>query len=301
MKNKIELFQELFSSDPTSKVFYPLAKLYAESGMLLQAADTLRQGLSRHPDHMEARLLFIDILNQLERSDQAREEVEVLAATLSRYPSFWSIWAARAGESSKDAAVALNFLSAHLAGKRITWADVLLKGFAAISGQFLMDDDLDLAAAPRRAGAPQPAAPVVRTAGAPLAPRDAAPGAGRADGQEFTFEDSEQAPETPSSEAEPTLRTRTMAELLVSQGDFSGALEIFGELASLASGAEKADIERRMAEVRKERAAGPSEAFTEARLDEADFTTAGPMQRAKNKLVRSLSLLAERLEARAGA
>ncbi len=281
MKNKIELFQELFSSDPTSKVFYPLARLYAESGMLLQAADTLRQGLSRHPDHMEARLLFIDILSQMDRADQAREEVEVLAGALSRYPAFWSIWAARAGEHSMDAAVALNFLSSHLAGKNITWAEVLLKGFAAISGQFLVDDDL--------------AAPPVRR---PVAPPAAAPAAepARQEAPDFTFEESGEA-----AGEEPNLRTRTMAELLVSQGDFAGALEIFSELAAQAAGAEKAEIERRIGEVRKARTAAPAQASNDARLDEADFTAAAPMQRAKNKLVRSLSLLAERLEARAGA
>lgn len=285
MKNKIELFQELFSSDPTSKVFYPLAKLYAESGMLLQASDTLRQGLSRHPDHMEARLLYIDILNQLERVDQAREEVEVLAATLSRYPSFWSIWADRAGEGSKDAAVALNFLSAHLAGKRITWAEVLLKGFAAISGQFLLDDDLDMAA-PARQNAPA----------VPVPPVAAAPAPARQEGADFTFDETEEA-----SAEEPNLRTRTMAELLVSQGDYPAALEIFRELSAQSSGGEKAELNRRIAEVKKMRATAPAGISNEAKLDEADFTTAGPMQRAKSKLVSSLSLLAERLEARAGA
>ncbi len=284
MKNKIELFQELFSSDPTSKVFYPLAKLYAESGMLLQAADTLRQGLSRHPDHMEARLLFIDILNQLERADQAREEVEVLAGTLSRYPSFWSIWAARAGENSKDAAVALNFLSSHLAGKRITWADVLLKGFAAISGQFLLDDELEVTTTARSA------APV----SAPV--QVESPGAPKQDAPDFTFDEADEAPAE-----EPNLRTRTMAELLVSQGNYAEALEIFRELSAHASDLDKADIDRRIAEVKKLKSSAPSQASNEARLDEADFTSAGPMKRAKNKLLSSLSLLAERLEARAGA
>jgi len=285
MKNKIELFQELFSSDPTSKVFYPLAKLYAESGMLLQAADTLRQGLSRHPDHMEARLLFIDILNQLERADQAREEVEVLAGTLSRYPSFWSIWAARAGENSKDAAVALNFLSSHLAGKRITWADVLLKGFAAISGQFLLDDELEVASSARAASAPAVQVKIE----SPAAPKQDAP--------DFTFDESEEAPAE-----EPNLRTRTMAELLVSQGNYAEALEIFRDLSAHASGGDKAELDSRIAEVKKLKATAPSAAATnEARLDEADFTSAGPMKRAKNKLLSSLSLLAERLEARAGA
>ncbi|EPR42224.1 hypothetical protein dsx2_0151 [Desulfovibrio sp. X2] len=295
MKNKIELFQELFASDPTSKVFYPLAKLYAESGMLIQAGETLRQGLSRHPDHMEARLLFIDILHQMERDDQALEEVETLAGLLSKYPSFWALWADRAGERSKDAAVALNFLSAHLGGRDITWADVLLKGFEAITGRLPLEDDLLDFPAPRPAAAPEPVA---------SAPE-------RHENTDFTFEAAEEeggdAAAVPdeaaaaAADGEGNLRTRTMAELLVSQGDYAGALEILRELSGRATGLEKGHLQKRIEEVKELRASAPAEEPAEKLLDEADFISGAPMQRAKNKLVRSLSLLAERLEARAGA
>lgn len=292
MKNKIELFQELFSSDPTSKVFYPLAKLYAESGMILQAAETLRQGLSRHPDHMEARLLLIEILHQLERDDAAAEEVEILAGTLSRYPAFWGIWAGMAGQRSPDAAVALNFLSTHLAGEEITWAKVLHKGFEALSGRLGYDDDLE----------------VDEPAQTPVRPEV---GFRRNDAPEFTFEADAPAGaharsrvnpgggEAPDEGRGPSLRTRTMAELLVSQGDHAGALEILSELAEHAPGKERTALLSRMEEVRELERQAALSGEAESGLDEADFISGEPMQRAKNKLVLSLSLLAERLEARA--
>lgn len=295
MKNKIELFQELFSSDPTSKVFYPLAKLYAESGMLLQSAETLRQGLSRHPDHMEARLLLIEILHQLERDDVAAEEVEILAGTLSRYPAFWGIWAGMAGQRHPDAAVALNFLSTHLAGGDITWAKVLHKGFEALSGKGGYDDDLDLETTPS------------------TVPARAEPTARKAEAPEFTFENdtpksaSSQpqgksgARATPEAGEDPSLRTRTMAELLVSQGDHAGAIEILNELAGYADARERAALAARIDEVRELERQAALAGDAEQHLDEADFIAGEPMQRAKNKLVKSLSLLAERLEARAGA
>ena len=292
MKNKIELFQELFSSDPTSKVFYPLAKLYAESGMLLQSAETLRQGLSRHPDHMEARLLLIEILHQLERDAAASEEVEILAGTLSRYPAFWGIWAGMAEQRSPDAAVALNFLSTHLAGEEITWAKVLHKGFEALSGRLGYGDDLDV-----ETPAPGPARPE--------------PAAHKSDAPEFTFEAETPAGAFAKSRTKavaggraddgsgPSLRTRTKAELLVSQGDHAGALEILGELAEHAPDKERSALSTRIQEVRELERQAALAGEAESGLDEADFISGEPMQRAKNKLVRSLSLLAERLEARA--
>jgi len=292
MKNKIELFQELFSSDPTSKVFYPLAKLYAESGMILQAAETLRQGLSRHPDHMEARLLLIEILHQLERDDAAAEEVEILAGTLSRYPAFWGIWAGMAGQHSPDAAVALNFLSTHLAGEEITWAKVLHKGFEALSGRLGYDDDLDIEAPAQASARPESAFH-------------------RSHAPEFTFEAEVSAGvqtrsmtkpiavDVPDEGRGPSLRTRTMAELLISQGDHAGALEILAELAEHAPGKERIALLSRMEEVHELERQAALKGEAESGLDEADFISGEPMQRAKNKLVRSLSLLAERLEARA--
>ncbi|WP_029894892.1 tetratricopeptide repeat protein [Desulfohalovibrio reitneri] len=293
MKNKIELFQELVASDPTSKVFYPLARLYAESGMLLQAADTLRQGLSRHPDHMEARLLLIDILSQTEHREEALEEVRTMSQTLARYPSFWGLWAEREGDEDPDMAVALNFLNAYLAGQGFSWVDILQQGFEALAkkkaAQGTFDEGLDLMDQEEVEEGEVVAAPGSESA------------ASQPETGEFIFEEGEvERAAAAASKSEDSLATRTMAELRVAQGDYDGALEILRTLRDReASVDERRSLERRMAEVDSMRGQAPA-ASPAQEGDETDFLSAGPMRRAKEKLVNSLSTLADRLEARAG-
>ena len=90
-------------------------------------------------------------------------------------------------------------------------------------------------------------------------------------------------------EEEPfSIRTRSMAEVLAEQGDFAGAAEIYGELATHASEAEKVELLDRMTELQGRSAAAPAG-------QEADSASSGH----SSKLADLLESLAQRLENRA--
>ncbi|WP_027186706.1 hypothetical protein [Desulfovibrio cuneatus] len=90
-------------------------------------------------------------------------------------------------------------------------------------------------------------------------------------------------------EEEPfSIRTRSMAEVLAEQGDFAGAAEIYGELATHAPEAEKGELLERMTELQGRSAAVPAG-------QEADSASTGH----SSKLADLLESLAQRLENRA--
>lgn len=90
-------------------------------------------------------------------------------------------------------------------------------------------------------------------------------------------------------EEEPfSIRTRSMAEVLAEQGDYAGAAEIYGELATHASDTEKVELLERMTELQGRSAAAPAGQETES---------AGSGH--SSKLADLLESLAQRLENRA--
>lgn len=270
MKNKIELLQELFNTDSTSKVFFPLAKLYAETGLFFQAEDTLRKGLGRHPDYTEARLLLIDILLQMGKREDAMEEIGAVVETMARYPSFWTLWADKCDRSAPDASVSLRFLASYIEGSPLSWTEIIKLGIEAAAGaRFPAGKDVQ----------PTPSA-------------DSQGGTASSDSKQKGD------PSGAGEEEEGNLRTRTMAELLISQGDYKHAVDIYKELMQMAT--DPADV--RSIELRIETINGM---MTEKRQespskDEPGFMETEAMRRTKRKLTRSLAVLAQRLEARAG-
>jgi hypothetical protein len=89
-----------------------------------------------------------------------------------------------------------------------------------------------------------------------------------------------------------SLRTRSMAEVLAEQGDISGALDIYHELAAASiDREEKADLTRRIAALNAKLAAAQEGASPPAAPD-SDTATG------KDKLISMLEALAERVEAR---
>lgn len=140
---------------------------------------------------------------------------------------------------------------------------------------------------PTAAAAPAPEQPVFEDGSGAFAPqpevqkdleRDLAPT------HEVGGEDGDE-----EGEEEPfSIRTRSMAEVLAEQGDFTGAAEIYGELATHASEAEKAELLERMAELQSRSAAVPAG-------QEADSAGSGH----SSKLADLLESLAQRLENRA--
>ncbi len=268
MNDKIELFQEILAGDPTSKLFYPLAKLYAEAGQTERAADTLRQGLSRHPDHMEARLAVIDALAALGRQAEARTAAAAVAGMLAGHPEFWRIWSAQVQEASADCALAIDFVSAHLAGRCPTFLGLLAAGLAPAG------------TAPLAKGSEPPTAPPVRPVN-PATPAGEIRNALAAEA-EVEAEEGEEA----------SLRTRTMADLLFSQEDYAGALDIYEELLGAAAPGERSELAGRIAEARTRLGQPAPEAPA------GDDESSEPGAKA---VVSTLSALADRLEARARA
>lgn len=292
---KINWFKEVLELEPGSKVFFPLARLYFEDGNHAEAMSTLRQGLSRNPDHIEARFLLVEILSRLGRADEAAQEVRTITAMLSRYPAFWKVWAESAAPASKDSAMALSFLAASFQGAALSWSQVIEKGLDAL----------------------------FRGNGAPLAPGAGAAEAGGAAPDEDAQPQRRRkaAPAKRAADADATIRTRTMADLLADQGDFQGALDIYTELADKAAGHEADELEALIEKMRLKLRRGPGADAPDAAAlrDGADQDSAGqddlpdegPDQdegRAmtppeglpgKDKLLETLEALAERLEARA--
>src|SRR5512147_667390 len=121
MTSKIELYREVLTDDPNSRVFFPLARMLAEQGEAAEAVSVLKKAMGFHPGHLEARFLLVELLTRLEREDEAEDAFEGLASLLSNYPSVWSLWAAKAPGLSRDSSLALKFLALSLQGKNVSW------------------------------------------------------------------------------------------------------------------------------------------------------------------------------------
>ncbi|MDY7001751.1 MAG: hypothetical protein SVS15_08220 [Thermodesulfobacteriota bacterium] len=133
METKIKWFKEVLELEPSSKVFFPLARLYYDDGKLDEAVSVLRHGLERDPDHMEAKFLLVEILMGTDQRDVVREELESIVSLLSRYPGFWRAWAENFAPNSTDSALALNFLALYFQGSLVSWSQVIEKGLFALS------------------------------------------------------------------------------------------------------------------------------------------------------------------------
>ena len=95
MMDKIEWYREVLELEPSSKLFFPLARLLVEDGQPEAALETLRRGLERHPEFLEARLFYIEQLYHHGQPEACVAEVTELGQLFASYPGFWQAWAAR--------------------------------------------------------------------------------------------------------------------------------------------------------------------------------------------------------------
>lgn len=304
MKAKIEWYQEVLELEPSSKVFFPLARLLAENGQPDDAIATLRQGLDRHPEFIEARLFLIELLHSSHRDDLRDGEVGKLARLLGAYPGFWDAWSAclAAGDKGRDTALALAFLAASFrSGTQgaLSWTSVIEHGLRAMLG----GNGTDAVPAPHPVA---PAASFAAPSAAPEAPdmSDMPDGADMHDIADVAPAGKEHllaAPVTPDAldaqdeeEEHFSLRTRSMAQVLAEQGDLRGALDIYEELlAASGSDEERADIAGVIQELTNRLKSAGEGSQRQQAADEGQ-----PLQ-GKHKLIHMLESLAERLEARA--
>ena len=269
MKAKIDWYKEVLELEPGSKVFFPLARLLAEDGQLQDALSTLRLGLERHPEFMEARLYLIDLLYKSGQVEPCEQQVCQLTRLFSQYPGFWEAWGAYVAgtEKKRDLSLTLRFLAALFQHPDIDLGQVLETGLRSL------------------AGTAEKMPPPVASTGA-AAGGDSAPAARRA---KETDEEETDAVEEPF-----TLRTKSMADVLAGQSDIGGALEIYRELAVRAeSPEERREISARIAQL----SSLPKQAGS-APPAPPPHPLPSP---GKHRVQHLLESLAERLEARAGA
>ena len=95
---------------------------------------------------------------------------------------------------------------------------------------------------------------------------------------------------------EPTLRTRSMADVLAEQGDIVGALEIYQELEAAAPTLEEArELHDSVAALVSRMAGNSTEPGEQTEIGEPSYGDVG----GQNQLMSLLESLADRLEARA--
>ena len=216
------------------------------------------------------------------------------------YPGLWQAWAAVSENNGQtDEAVALRLLAAFLSGKDITLLDILQAGLKSTlaqagpsaslaKGENKSDKLLEKTISEPAAALGVILEKVEQPAAEPV-------------GQEKTFTlIKEQAPETledhelAEHEEEPfSLRTKTMASVLIEQGDLQGALEIYEELLAASNNSEKqAELQERVDELRAKIK------NNEVQISKEESSGSEPLQ-GKKKLLDALEHLAKRLEIRA--
>jgi len=292
MKAKIDWYKEVLELEPGSKVFFPLAQLLAEHGQLHDALSTLRLGLERHPEFMEARLYLVELLYKNGQVAHCEPQLGHLTRLFSKYHGFWEAWGACAAdpETKRDLSLTLRFLSVLFQRPDVNLGDVLEKGLhslAATSGT------LSSAPAPESAAgnAILPADAVPLSSGMPVdavasavpasvaAVREPPAAAKRTAGMDDTEEPF-------------TLRTKSMADVLAGQSDINGALEIYRELALRAeSPEERQEINERITQL-----SSPQAQAADSLSPTAPGVASPP---GKQRMQHLLESLAERLEARA--
>ena len=129
MQDKISVYEEILAMEPGSKLFFSLAKMLVASGDYSKAEKILLQGLTAHPEYLEARLLLLDVLEFLGHEDDALEHCRGMLDLLKESTGFWAVWhRILAGNGERDTRTALGFVQASLQGKALAWTDIFEQG-----------------------------------------------------------------------------------------------------------------------------------------------------------------------------
>jgi hypothetical protein len=132
MQEKLGLYEEILQQDPGARIFYPLARMYHETGRSADALSVLRQGLTNHPEHLGAMLLQIEILDNM-GDEQELSTARGLIRTLTMTPAFWTCWSRLAREEGQDdLALALQFIARTAKGEPLTWTGILASGLESL-------------------------------------------------------------------------------------------------------------------------------------------------------------------------
>ncbi len=329
MEEKIKWYEEILHLDP-ARLFFPLARLYAQNNDLEKAIQTLRSGLDKDPRHVEAKMFLLSLLiRQGQGIDQEGWLLEGITAVLEQYPEVWTAWAREQEKSGHtDLGVALRFVGSALQGRPLSWTEILNQGFAALAGETdsrPSEQDgsgptsgshgggLDFVTSEMSSGADTQATALFEEAPADqgvqadlISPDDdlemghdeqpveqAEDASFQEDGAGET--DQAEEPERDDSASLASYRTRTMADILAEQGDYSQALDIYVELQQNAESQDEYEelqaAIQSMQEHIEASARQPEKSEGSCRSSEYGRKTA---------LVSRLERLAQRLESRGG-
>lgn len=91
MNDTLRLLDELLEHDSGSKIFFPLARMYKRQGDTARAIEIVRKGLGFHPDYLEAQLFLIELFYDAGADAEAESIAQSIYAKFSQYGAFWSI------------------------------------------------------------------------------------------------------------------------------------------------------------------------------------------------------------------
>ncbi|MGL4722053.1 MAG: tetratricopeptide repeat protein [Desulfovibrionaceae bacterium] len=263
---KITLYKEMLLIEPASKIFFPLAKLLSVNSNEDDAIDVLRKGIVLNPEHFEARLLLIELLYSKGYHTEQEEHIEKIIAIFSSYSTFLRAWNEKISAVNGDMSVALSLLSSALNNENISLNTVIQYGFQALKGMKKPNTSKK-----------------------------------KWDNREDTFLEIQKEEDNTQEElCEPTVRTRSMANLLLEQGAFEEALIIYKELYEKSinkkQGEELLEIISSIENTLL--LSGTNSMVTE--LEDVDEKPPMAVD-TKHKIITTLAALVERLDARADA
>ena len=332
MMEKIEWYQEVLKLDPDSKVFFPLAKLLRDSQQPDKAIEVLRAGLRHSSVFLEARLLLIQILFEQSRSGECSEELSAVTGLLENYPAFWEVWAESVSEKNRDLALAIRLMASTIRHPERSLSLILESGlgilqdvrrsFSSSQPRETSDSDPACGGSPGETLCTVAPSAQERSSSFRTAPVEE-PSLADAELLESMLEESAPVREQPpratpflpnkakpdhmvhdedsghmadENPEEPTLRTRSMADVLAEQGDIVGALEIYQELEAAAPTPEEArELHDSVVALASRMAGNSGEPGEQTEMGEPSYGDVG----GQNKLMSLLESLADRLEARA--
>ncbi len=286
MQDKIQWYEEVMTQDPGSKLFLALARLYVEGAELDKAIRTLRNGLQKHPWHLEAQLLLNDLLHRMDRPEEALDIATPICRVLTDHPVFWLFFADRLEQEGRlTPALAARMLGLHFSGVTPDLNAICGQGLQAMLHQVKTSNPLQ---ASLDRSQTQEKAPV---SGPVEEEPQGEPDQESEQASRESLEPRDTPPESqaPGSSAESeAYQTKTMAEILTAQGDYEAARSIYEQLlAKAASQDDRLELEDRLNTVHKLQSEQEASATQEPR-------PAGTSN--KQQLINQLEKLASRLE-----
>ena len=110
MNDTLRLLDELLEHDSGSKIFFPLARMYKKQGDTARAIAIIRKGLGFHPDYLEAQLFLIELLHDSDANGEAETIAQSIYAKFSHYGSFWTTLRSSFAKSDRSELIVAAFL-----------------------------------------------------------------------------------------------------------------------------------------------------------------------------------------------